>query len=104
MLPHQEAVNKVSMRYIGVKVHQYFWFMLSGFMCDCLQFILDYFISTIYIFEYERTTVCWTLSYCASIMVRHVSHRYIVFGEYEGTYCQSLSKVYLAYLSSIILR
>jgi hypothetical protein len=102
-LPHQEYANKLAQRYLGIKIHQYVWFMISGFMCDCCQAVIDYFISTIYVFEWEKVTVCWTLSYCASICVRHISHRYLVFGEYEGTYCQSLSKVYLAYLSSIIL-
>lgn len=78
--------------------------MISGFLCDCCQAIIDYFISRIYIFEWEKVTVCWTLSYSASICLRHVSHRYLVFGEYEGTYCQSLARVYMAYLSSIVLR
>ena len=104
MLAHQEYVNRISLRLFGYKVHQYFWFMISGFMCDCFQAILDYIISILYTFEYEKITVCWMLSYCGSICLRHISHKYLVFGDYEGTYCQSLSKVYLAYLSSIVIR
>ena len=103
MLPHQERVNVLALKYLGVRVHQYFWFMLSGFMCDCFQAIVDYMISIIYVWDFEKVTVCWTLSYCISICLRHISHKTIVFGDYEGTYFQSLSRVYLAYLSSIIL-
>ena len=64
---------------------------------------MDYMISIIYIFEYERATVCWTASYTLSIALRHSSHRLLVFGEYEGSYWSSLGRTYLTYSSSIVL-
>ena len=47
--------------------------------------------------------MCWGLSYILSIILRHSSHRLIVFGEFEGSYCYSLSKTFGAYAASIIL-
>lgn len=87
----------------GRKIHRYFWFMLSGMLCDVVQFGIDGVIYNIYPERPERATVCWTLSYTASIIVRHGSHRVIVFGEYDGTYWSSLCRTYLTYLASIIL-
>jgi putative flippase GtrA len=97
-LSHQENV-----RCCGYKIHNYFWFMLSGFLCDIVQGLIDYGVFLIYWLPYERATVCWTVSYTLSIIVRHVSHRYIVFGEYEGSYCASLCRTYATYSSSIVI-
>lgn len=91
------------MRCFGYKIPTYFWFVVSGTICDILQAVIDYIISLLYIWEVERATVCWTLSYTISIFIRHYSHRILVFGEYEGTYCNSLSRTYMAYSSSIAL-
>jgi putative flippase GtrA len=98
MLAHQEKAQ-----ICGYKLPQYFWFVISGALCDVIQACLDYLISLVYVFEWEKVTVCWTLSYCLSIFVRHTSHRFIVFGEYEGTYWSSLMRTYLAYSSSIVI-
>ena len=98
MLAHQERAH-----IFGYRVPQYFWFVLSGALCDIVQAVIDYAISLIYTSNFERATVCWTLSYIISIWVRHFSHRILVFGEYEGTYCASLSKTYLTYSSSIVI-
>lgn len=98
MLGHQEKA-----KIFGHKVPLYFWFVLSGGICDIFQALIDYMISIIYVSTWERTTVCWTLSYIISIWIRHYSHRLLVFGEYEGTYCSSLSRTYLTYSSSIII-
>ncbi len=87
----------------GYPIPQYFWFMLSGFLCDCAQAIIDYLLYSIYIWDWERTTVCWLVSYSISIFIRHSSHRMLVFGEYEGTYLSSLGRTYLTYSSSIVL-
>lgn len=88
----------------GHKIPTYFWFVLSGGICDIIQACIDYFISITYPVGWpERTTVCWTLSYIMSIWIRHYSHRLLVFGEYEGTYCSSLSRTYLTYSSSIVI-
>ena len=51
----------------------------------------------------HRASYCWGISYSLSIVVRHFCHRYIVFGEYEGTYCASLCRTYATYSSSIIM-
>mmetsp|Transcript_43340 Transcript_43340/g.86108 ORF Transcript_43340/g.86108 Transcript_43340/m.86108 type:complete len:153 (+) Transcript_43340:80-538(+) len=88
---------------LGHKVPQYFWFVLSGGLCDIAQALIDYVISIVYISNWEKVTVCWTLSYIMSIWIRHYSHRLLVFGEYEGTYCSSLSRTYLTYSSSIVI-
>lgn len=47
--------------------------------------------------------MCWAVSYILSIVLRHSSHRLIVFGEFEGTYFYSLSKTFGAYAASIII-
>lgn len=98
MLSHQEKCI-----ICGHRVPQYFWFMLSGALCDVIQAIIDYFLYSIYTFPWERATVCWTLSYIASIFVRHSSHRVLVFGEFEGSYCYSLSRTYFTYSSTIVI-
>lgn len=87
----------------GYKLPTFLWFQISGFICDVIQAYLDYFISIIYLFSWEKVTVCWTLSYIMSICVRHSMHRLLVFGEYDGTYWSSLSRTYLAYSTSIVL-
>jgi len=97
-LAHQEKV-----RCCGYKIHNYFWFMLSGMLCDVAQALIDYCVYLVYVIPYERATVCWTISYTLSIVVRHMSHRYIVFGEYEGSYCSSLMRTYATYSSSIVI-
>jgi putative flippase GtrA len=72
-------------------------------MCDIVQAFIDYGIYLLYVFEWERATVCWTLSYTISIIIRHFSHRLLVFGEFEGTYCSSLTRTYMTYSSSIVI-
>jgi hypothetical protein len=96
-------VNQEKCRCCGYKVPLYFWFVLSGAICDIIQAFLDYLIYLVYVFEWERATICWTLSYTLSIVVRHSSHRLLVFGEFEGSYCGSLSRTYMAYSSSIVI-
>lgn len=77
--------------------------MLSGALCDVVQAVIDFSIYHLYVFEFERATVCWTLSYTISILLRHYSHRLLVFGEYEGSYCSSLTRTYCTYSSSIVI-
>lgn len=64
---------------------------------------MQYLVSNIYTLEWQKPTVCWTVSYVLSIVVRHFSHRILVFGDYEGTYWQSLIRTFGAYSGSIIL-
>jgi hypothetical protein len=96
-------INQEKAKCFGYKIPLYCWFVLSGGMCDIVQALIDYAIYLVYIFEWERATVCWTLSYTISIVVRHFSHRLLVFGEFEGTYCSSLTRTYMTYSSSIII-
>ena len=96
-------INQERCRCFGRKVPLYFFFVLSGALCDVFQALIDYMIFTVYVFEWERPTVCWTLSYIISIVIRHSSHRLLVFGEFEGTYCASLTRTYMTYSSSIVL-
>lgn len=96
-------INQDNCKCFGRKIPLYFFFVLSGAICDTIQAFIDYGISLIYVYEWERATVCWTLSYTLSVIVRHFSHRLLVFGDYEGTYCNSLLRTYGAYSSSIVL-
>jgi hypothetical protein len=98
MLTHQDKFVLC-----GYKMPQYFWFMISGALCDVIQAILDFIVYNIYVYEWERATVCWTISYTLSIIFRHSSHRFIVFGDFEGSYCVSLGRTYLAYSASIVI-
>lgn len=98
MMKHQESCI-----ICGYRVPQYFWFVISGAMCDVVQAGIDYAVYLVYYIEWEKATVCWAISYTLSIVVRHSSHRFIVFGEYEGSYCTSLARTYLTYSSSIVL-
>ena len=98
MLVHQERF-----KICGHQVPQYFWFVISGGLCDIIQAFIDYLVFLVYVWEWERATVCWTVSYSLSIIVRHSSHRFIVFGDFEGSYCTSLARTYLAYSTSIVL-
>jgi len=92
-----------NLRVCGHKVPLYPLFMVSGALCDVCQAFIDYLISMVYTLEWGKTTVCWTLSYTLSIVLRHSSHRLLVFGDYEGTYCMSLSRTYMAYSSAIVI-
>jgi hypothetical protein len=96
-------INQEKFRIFGYKVPLYFFFAVSGALCDIVQAFIDYGIYSVYPFEWEKTTMCWTVSYTASVIVRHFSHRLLVFGEYEGSYCSSLCRTYLTYASSIVM-
>jgi putative flippase GtrA len=97
-LEHQERF-----KICGHRVPQYFWFVVSGALCDVFQALIDYIVYHLYVYEWERATVCWTVGYTLSIILRHTSHRFLVFGDYEGSYCSSLGRTYLAYSASIVL-
>jgi hypothetical protein len=97
------AKYQESWKVCGYKVPQYFFFVLSGALCDVAQALIDYAVSLLYRLEWERATVCWTTSYTLSIILRHSSHRLLVFGEFEGTYCSSLTRTYMTYSTSIVV-
>lgn len=75
-----------------------------GIICDTIQFGIDNAVYNIYPESLSyRATVCWGVSYTLSIVVRHFFHRFVVFGEYEGTYGASLIRTYATYSSSIVI-
>jgi len=82
----------------------YFWFLLSGLICDFVQAGIEFVVYAIYPENLGyKTSACWGISYSLSIIARHFSHKHIVFGEYEGSYCSSLTRTYMTYSSSIII-
>jgi len=95
-LPASKAV-----KVCGLKPPQYLCYMLSGSMCDVIQLIIDLLIHlTIGV---EDPSVCWALSFGLSIIARHSTHRYFVFGMYVGGYYNSLCRMYGGYSFSIVL-
>ena len=104
--PRQQTamlINREKYKCCGYQIPQYLFFVLSGAICDVVQACIDYAISLVYIYDWEKPTICWTLSYTISILVRHFSHKQLVFGDYEGTYCSSLARTYMTYSSSIVI-
>lgn len=83
----------------NVKPPQYLWYMLSGGICDVLQFCMDC-ILHMYV---QDSSTCWAVCFTASILFRHSAHRYLVFGNYVGSYYKSLLRMYCGYSVSIIL-
>ena len=78
MLAHQEKLRICGYKVFGVtilwnsiltqisnqlQIPHYFWFMMSGGICDIMQAFIDYGISVIYVLNWEKPTVCWTCSY-----------------------------------------
>mmetsp|Transcript_8874 Transcript_8874/g.13247 ORF Transcript_8874/g.13247 Transcript_8874/m.13247 type:complete len:372 (+) Transcript_8874:375-1490(+) len=84
----------------GMRPPRFLWFILSGCICDVIQFFIDAFLY--YVFHITEPTVCWVLGYGLSIAVRHTSHRYLVFGNYVGGYCYSLLRMYTGYSISLV--
>jgi putative flippase GtrA len=92
------------LRLLGWKVPTYPLFMVSGAICDIFQAVIDYIIySVLDIWEDGRTTASWTLSYTISIILRHQSHRLLVFGDYTDGYFASLARTYMTYSSAIVV-
>ncbi len=95
-MPASQAV-----KICGMRPPQYLWYMLSGSFCDLIQLFIDLLIHIT--FGIENASVCWILGFSLSILVRHSSHRYLVFGMYVGGYRNSLMRMYGGYSISIIL-
>jgi putative flippase GtrA len=92
------------LKMFGFKVPTYPLFMVSGAICDVFQAGIDYVIySVLDIWEDGRTTASWTLSYTLSIVLRHQSHRFLVFGDYADGYLVSLARTYMTYSSAIVV-
>mmetsp|Transcript_18871 Transcript_18871/g.52705 ORF Transcript_18871/g.52705 Transcript_18871/m.52705 type:complete len:241 (-) Transcript_18871:239-961(-) len=83
----------------GFSPPRYLCYMISGSGCDVIQFFL-------YIFFYwqlKNASLCWALSFGSSIVFRHTTHRYLVFGDYVGGYWRSLGRMYAGYSIIIVL-
>jgi len=93
-----KAASEIVLLY-GINPHQYVWFMLSGGICDTLQFIMDFLMH----FWIDDASICWAVCFTLSIIFRHSTHRYLVFGKYVGGYWNSLLRLYCGYSVSIIL-
>lgn len=79
----------------GVKPLRYFWYMLSGVCCDCIQLGID--VCLFRAFHLTDPSLCWVLGFGLSIIFRHSFHRYLVFGAYVGGYWRSLMRMYGGY-------
>ena len=83
----------------GVRLPQYFCYMISGSFCDVIQFGIDLFLHNI--FHINDASVCWMLGFAISVVFRHTAHRYLVFGNYVGGYYKSLVRIYAGYSITI---
>jgi hypothetical protein len=84
---------------LNVKPPQYFWFMVSGAICDAILFAMDYGMH----FYVPDPSACWAICFTLSVAFRHSTHRYLVFGNYVGGYWNSLLRIYGGYSVTIIL-
>lgn len=85
----------------GIRPPRYLCYMLSGFICDLIQFMIDLFLHVS--LKLEDASLCWILGFVLSIVFRHTTHRYLVFGDYVGGYWKSLSRMYAGYSVTIFL-
>lgn len=84
----------------GRRPPQFIFYAISGTLCDVIQLALDFFLA---IFMGWDGTTTWAVSFWLSIVFRHTSHRYIVFGGYSGGYASSLTRMYLSYTGIVVL-
>jgi putative flippase GtrA len=93
----QPAADVVTV--LGIHPPRYLCYMLSGFLCDVIQFGIDFAL----FLRLRDASLCWALSFAVSIVFRHTTHRYLVFGDYVGGYWRSLSRMYAGYSVIIVL-
>lgn len=101
--PASECITFIDQTY---QLPRYVWYMISGSFCDIIQFFIDYILhkklnTILYIFS--DSSICWMTSFAVSVVARHTSHRYLVFGDYIGGYWNSLLRMYTGYSIIIIL-
>lgn len=85
---------------LGIHPPRYLCYMISGFFCDVLQFAIDFLL---YTYGLPDASMCWAASFGISILFRHTTHRYLVFGDYVGGYYKSLGRMYAGYSIIIVL-
>lgn len=86
---------------LGVHPPRYLCYMISGSGCDILQFFFDVMLHVV--FHFEDASLCWALGFALSVVFRHTTHRYLVFGDYVGGYWASLGRMYAGYSIIIVL-
>jgi putative flippase GtrA len=95
----QPAAEAVTI--LGASPPRYLCYMLSGSMCDIIQFGIDLLLHVV--FHLEDASLCWALGFGISVSFRHTTHRYLVFGDYVGGYWASLGRMYAGYSIIIVL-
>jgi len=85
----------------GIKPIRYLWYMLSGSLCDIIQFFIDF--ALLRVFNVRDPSYCWAIGFGISILFRHTSHRYLIFGDYVGGYWNSLTRMYTGYSITIVI-
>eukprot|EP00536_Pseudo-nitzschia_multiseries_P001666 jgi/Psemu1/300913/fgenesh1_kg.21_\ len=83
----------------GMSPPRYLCYMISGSGCDVIQF----FLYILFYWQLKDASLCWALSFGSSIVFRHTTHRYLVFGDYVGGYWRSLGRMYAGYSIIIVL-
>jgi hypothetical protein len=66
-----------------------------------IQFAMDVLLH--FTFHIEDASTCWAISFSLSVYFRHISHRWLVFGDYVGGYKSSLIRMYGGYSVIIVL-
>lgn len=91
-----------SVRIMGYKPPRYIWYMISGCICDVIQFLITYVLLHLMLSIHDAS-LCWMIGFTISIVFRHTMHRYFVFGNYVGGYYNSLYRMYGGYSIIIVL-
>jgi len=90
-------------RCCGHKLPRYAWFMLSGSTVDFLMFSIDRFLMALTPASFPaRDSTTWAVSFGIAVIFRHATHTILVFGQFEGSYWNSLSRTYAAYSSVLV--
>jgi hypothetical protein len=98
---HAAAADVVVFAGGRVQPPRYCFYMLSGALCDVLQFGMDWMLHSSRLIQDD--SLCWAVGFFLSVVFRHSSHRYLVFGKYMGGYYKSLCRMYAAYSIIIVL-
>jgi putative flippase GtrA len=100
---HKDTCCAQEIRLLGWKPPRYIWFALSGAICDIIQLGMLYLLHVYLLPTHIDTSISWMVAFCTSILFRHTSHRFFVFGTYVGGYTQSLIRIYMGYSVTIVL-
>ena len=88
---------------LGIQPPRYLCYMISGMICDVIQFMFDFVLHSKHTLGIQDASICWFVSFFISVFFRHTTLRYLVFGNYVGGYYQSLKRIYSGYSIIIVL-